>query len=341
MKLIGQINKPFVLFLVITYGTPFIMGGVMAYGYFHGKDLTIFAEVQMLCPAAGVILATMIGDNNKALIPLRFFTFYIVMTVISLFCAVMSVFVLNKELNTLVHIISTIGSIVLLLLMVVEEEPKLKAYGLLGRSWKNILPISILFCILCLARTIIFFFDNQLTVLASELLNFETMFRLVFMLLNFWLSFALFFGEEYGWRYYLQPLVQKKFGAMKATFIIGMMWGIWHMPLNLLYYNTLNDALLSVIMQIISTTIIGIFFAYFYMKTQNIWCPIILHYLNNTLASIYPSSSTGTRDIAVIPVIAAIAGINFVLFGWPIFTKFYRNRKNRNQTLEEQVAEFE
>lgn len=161
------------------------------------------------------------------------------------------------------------------------------------------------------------------------------------MMLNFWLSFALFFGEEYGWRYYLQPLVQKKFGAIKATFILGFMWGIWHLPLNLFYYNMLEDALLSVMMQVISTTISGIFFAYFYMKTKNIWCPIILHYLNNSLVSIFPSASTETRDIAVVPVVAAIAALNFLLFGWPIFTKFYRDYNNRSETLEEQVAKFE
>ncbi|EOH87990.1 CPBP family intramembrane glutamic endopeptidase [Enterococcus pallens] len=335
------LSQQFKRFLVITYGIPYIMGVFMAYGYFTGKDLTLFVIVQMLCPAAGVILAVITGNNNKALIPWRFFTIYIAITVIGIFCAVLSVFVLNKELNSIFNLISVIGSIVLLLLIVFEEDTKLKAYGLLGRSWKNILPISILFCILCFTRTIIYFLGNQLTILAEELFMPETIFRLVFMMINFWLSFALFFGEEYGWRYYLLPLVQKKFGAIKATFILGFMWGIWHLPLNLFYYNMLEDALLSVMMQVISTTISGIFFAYFYMKTQNIWCPIILHYLNNSLVSIFPSASTETRDIAVVPVVAAIAALNFLLFGWPIFTKFYRDYNNRSETLEEQVAKFE
>lgn len=341
MKLFGQLNKPFKLFLGVTYGIPYIMGIFMAYGYFAGKDLTLFPTVQMLCPAAGVIMAVVTGNNNKVLIPWRFFTVYSVMTGIGIVFAVMSVFVLNKELNTVFNMIITIGSIVLLLLIIIEEDSKLEAYGLVGRSWRNIIPISILFGLLCLIRTIIYFLDNQLTVLAEELFNLETMLQLVFMLLNFWLSFVLFFGEEYGWRYYLQPLVQKKFGAIKATVIIGLMWGIWHLPLNLFYYNTPDDAILSVILQIINVTISGIFFAYFYMKTQNIWCPIILHYLNNSLASFYPATGTETREIAVVPVIAAMTVINFLLFGWPIFTKFYRDPKNRSQTLEEQVAELE
>ena len=32
------------------------------------------------------------------------------------------------------------------------------------------------------------------------------------VLMNFFISVVAFFGEEYGWRYYLQPLLQKKFG---------------------------------------------------------------------------------------------------------------------------------
>lgn len=341
MKPFRLLSNSFKLFLVITYGIPYIMGVFMAYGYFTGKDLTLFAAVQMLCPAAGVIMAIVTGENNKSLIPWRFFTTYIVITVIGIVCAIMSVFVLNKELNTLFNIMSVIGSIILLLVLVIEDDTKLKAYGLLGRSWKKILPISILFGLLCLTRTIIYFLDNRLIVLAQELFSLDKMLQFIFLILNFWLSFVLFFGEEYGWRYYLQPLVQKRFGAIKATFIIGFMWGIWHLPLNLFYYNTLDDGLLSVTLQIINITISGIFFAYFYMKTKNIWCPIILHYLNNSLASFYPSASTDTREIDVVAVVAAIVMINFLLFGWPIFTKFYRDPKNRSQTLEEQVAEFE
>ena len=30
--------------------------------------------------------------------------------------------------------------------------------------------------------------------------------------INYFFVFIAFFGEEYGWRYYLQPVLQKRFG---------------------------------------------------------------------------------------------------------------------------------
>ncbi len=38
-------------------------------------------------------------------------------------------------------------------------------------------------------------------------------------------------GEELGWRGFALPWVQTKFNALFASLIIGLVWGIWHLPL--------------------------------------------------------------------------------------------------------------
>lgn len=46
--------------------------------------------------------------------------------------------------------------------------------------------------------------------------------------------FILFIGggqEEFGWRGYAQQPLQKRFGIIKASLIIGVIWGLWHLPL--------------------------------------------------------------------------------------------------------------
>jgi len=37
--------------------------------------------------------------------------------------------------------------------------------------------------------------------------------------------------EEYGWRGFAQPLMQRKNGAFNSSIVIGVLWGLWHLPL--------------------------------------------------------------------------------------------------------------
>jgi membrane protease YdiL (CAAX protease family) len=38
-------------------------------------------------------------------------------------------------------------------------------------------------------------------------------------------------GEELGWRGFLGPLLEKRFGIIGAAFVVGFIWAIWHGPL--------------------------------------------------------------------------------------------------------------
>jgi membrane protease YdiL (CAAX protease family) len=37
-------------------------------------------------------------------------------------------------------------------------------------------------------------------------------------------------GEEFGWRGFLLPRLQARWGALAAAFVIGIIWGVWHLP---------------------------------------------------------------------------------------------------------------
>ncbi|MFB7173223.1 lysostaphin resistance A-like protein [Streptomyces sp. NPDC056254] len=37
-------------------------------------------------------------------------------------------------------------------------------------------------------------------------------------------------ADEIGWRCYLQPLLRTRFGPITASAVVGLLWGLWHVP---------------------------------------------------------------------------------------------------------------
>src|SRR5215212_536966 len=59
----------------------------------------------------------------------------------------------------------------------------------------------------------------------------EATWSVYLMLLVIALPVTLFtFGEEYGWRGYLLPRLLP-LGEIRATLLVGLIWGVWHLPL--------------------------------------------------------------------------------------------------------------
>jgi membrane protease YdiL (CAAX protease family) len=48
------------------------------------------------------------------------------------------------------------------------------------------------------------------------------------------LLFMTFFGggqEELGWRGYIMPYLEKRFGLLAGSIILGIVWAVWHIPM--------------------------------------------------------------------------------------------------------------
>ena len=85
---------------------------------------------------------------------------------------------------------------------------------------------------------------------------------------------------------------------------------------------------------------LGIFYGWAYMKTDNIWTVVILHYVNNNLVPII----TGTFSADVIQNQQVSWGdlpiallVNSVVFLWVLFTSWYKDRSLRLPTMEERA----
>src|SRR5208282_2085039 len=52
-------------------------------------------------------------------------------------------------------------------------------------------------------------------------------------------------GEEAGWRGFLQQELEVRVGMFKATLLVGLIWGSWHLPVNLTGYNDAQHPILE------------------------------------------------------------------------------------------------
>ncbi|MDE7028759.1 MAG: CPBP family intramembrane metalloprotease, partial [Lachnospiraceae bacterium] len=216
----------------------------------------------------------------------------------------------------------------------VTKNEKRKAYGVCwnrgAASWRCI----ILFLAIYFLRTAgAVAWSGQLDVLGRIASSPNTWMMLAALPVNFFLVFAAFLGEEYGWRYYLQPLLQRRFGVRGGVLLLGVVWGIWHLPVDLFYY-TQDNQLLMVLSQQITCITLGIFFAYAYMKTENIWVPVALHFLNNNLVPIvsgnYAADVFENQSITFGELLVSVV-INGVIFGVFLFLKPFRREREEGR----------
>lgn len=77
---------------------------------------------------------------------------------------------------------------------------------------------------------------------------------------------AVLFGgmEEPGWRGYALPLLQDRHGSVAATMLLGLAWGIWHVPL----YGPAG---------FIVPLVLAFFYTWLYNRTGSVLLCILLH----------------------------------------------------------------
>lgn len=110
-------------------------------------------------------------------------------------------------------------------------------------------------------------------------------------LLPFFLYMFVFTGltEEPGWRGVALPHLQSRYSAVKSSWILGVLWGVWHFPF-IIYYNVaagmpvpgLIPVLAGLIFGIVGWTIVN---TWVYNSTESVFLMILLHGWYNTVNS--------------------------------------------------------
>ena len=124
--------------------------------------------------------------------------------------------------------------------------------------------------------------------------------------------YLLFLGgplqEEFGWRGYALPRLQARFNALVSSLIVGLMWGLWHLP-----YFFIGEAIIyqtAIFGLIISDILIAILMTWLYNNTGgSILTALIFHTTISFSWILFPTLETdlGSLYYLILLILASIS----------------------------------
>jgi uncharacterized protein len=131
------------------------------------------------------------------------------------------------------------------------------------------------------------------------------------------------FGEEFGWRGYLQPKLMP-LGGRKAVLLTGVIWGVWHWPVILMGYNYEFDyfgaPVLGPLAMVWFTIVTSALFGWVTIKTDNVWPAVIGHGALNGIAALSLVFIQGEPSTLLGPTpVGLIGGAGFTIAALIIF----------------------
>lgn len=121
-----------------------------------------------------------------------------------------------------------------------------------------------------------------------------------------WINILPAFGEEFGWRGYLQVKLAP-LGRFRAYFLTGLTWGIWHAPVILQGHNYPDHPQLGILFMIVFCVLLGFIFGWLRDASGSVWVAALAH------GSLNATGFAGlmvTRDFNTLlgPALTGVAG---------------------------------
>jgi membrane protease YdiL (CAAX protease family) len=87
------------------------------------------------------------------------------------------------------------------------------------------------------------------------------------------------FGEEAGWRGWLQPYLQSRHSVLKATLIVTLIWGVWHTPF--FFYRFKFEGIVTLVGFFMGLLAGAFWLAFLYNSTSSVKVVAVWHVLWN------------------------------------------------------------
>ena len=116
--------------------------------------------------------------------------------------------------------------------------------------------------------------------------------KLWLFVLPFFLIDFIANGEEIGWRGYVLPRLQSKYNALTSSLILGVLWGLWHLPKFLSHWSAVSFAWFMLHTMVFAVTLTRL-----YNGTRgSLLLVTIMHASANTAGIFFPMSNTVSSE---------------------------------------------
>ena len=155
----------------------------------------------------------------------------------------------------------------------------------LASKWRDYLACWLAICSIILGGALVYFavFPQHLAFALNPQVALQILMILTVLTLVISLSGL---GEEVGWRGVLYPYLRVRYGRTKGRIIGGLIWAIWHFPVNMIGVGTLGERFLNLIPYYIMAISLGIILDIYYVRSKTIWLPAFGHGVIDAVAMI-------------------------------------------------------
>lgn len=95
------------------------------------------------------------------------------------------------------------------------------------------------------------------------------------------LAAPVFWGEEFGWRSYLQQRISHR--PVTAALATGVIWAAWHFPLAFSDYVSYDDPAVGILTWTLRTVPLAVTLAWLFLRSGSVWVPCVAHAGSNLI----------------------------------------------------------
>jgi membrane protease YdiL (CAAX protease family) len=277
-------------------------------GGLASPGITLLLQFQMLMPAFSAMVLGVFFFKESPInhrtnhTSSRWFVYFYLLMTLFYFAGAVVVLVRPEQLTTissLLLLLSVIGLVLLIVLRLLKGGKEAFAgAGLAGGKWQVWVVYGLGVVAFYGLQTLLNYVFKMGHVVdiketlpqmaAANLPDLVTklLASVSFILVGPLLGLIISFGEEYGWRGYLQTELIR-LGRVRGVLLLGVIWGIWHWPMIWMGYNYPGQPIIGSLAMVAVCIILSFFLAHAVFKSNGVWTAAYLHAINNQSLSYF------------------------------------------------------